>query len=91
MYLQNNSYVSYSTDAVRQALRSHTHTLSLSRSLFHMPDTQTHWHCQHKQYMNRIKKEIHKRAEFETEIEGQDARSRQKKNQEIMRKTEDHE
>ena len=77
MYLLNNSYVSYSTDAVRQALRSHTHTLYL----FHMPDTQTHWHCQHKQYMNRIKKEIHKKAELETEIEGQDARSRQKKNQ----------
>ena len=81
MYLQNNSYVSYSTDAVRQALRSHTHTLSLSLSLFHMQNTQTHWHCQHKQYMNRIKKETHKRAEFETEIGGQDARTRQKKNQ----------
>ena len=80
MYLQNNSYVSYSTDAVRQALHSHTHTLSLS--LFHMQDTQTHWHCQHKQYMNRIKKEMHKRAEFEKEIGGQEARSRQKKNQE---------
>ena len=80
MYLQNNSYVSYSKDAVRQALHSHKHTLSLS--LFHMQDTQTHWHCQHKQYMNRIKKKIHKRAQFETEIRGQDARSRQKKNQE---------
>ena len=32
MYLQNNSYVSYSTDAVRQALRSHTHTHTLSLS-----------------------------------------------------------
>ena len=40
--------------------------------------------------MNRIKKEIHKRAEFETEIEGQDARSRQKKKSR-MGKTEDHE
>ena len=86
MYLQNNSYVSYSTDSVRQALRSHTLTLSLS----HMQDTQTHWHCQHKQYMNRIKKEIRKRAEFEMEIGGRDARSRQKKKSR-MGKTEDHE
>ena len=32
MYLQNNSYVSYSKDAVRQALHSHTHTHTLSLS-----------------------------------------------------------
>ena len=76
MYLQNNSYVSYSTDAVRQALRSHTHTLSLSLSHAGHSNTlalstQTIHEC-------RIKKEITKRAQFETEREGQDARSRQK-------------
>ena len=54
----------------------HLNTLALS--------TQTIHKC-------RIKKEITKRAQFETEIEGQDARSRQKTSSRRVGKTEDSE